>query len=517
MSEINNKEEKVKVFSLISIIIFMVVLVMPALIWGIGNVIASEKMEVLDYDLGEKREKASFPEHFTSSYGTELEAYYNDRLPFRSVIIVANRKLTATVEKPYNEVISPYLVKTFYSDYNKEKQVAFAEETTEDAMSESIKTDLNEQEIAVDTGKKSLNAESGDITEDDVTETEVIEKTPDEGQTEEVVSEEVAEDETIQSQDATDAEAMENNDESIINVEEETTSVEPTYMPPRVFNENTIEGRDGWLFFAKEYALEDYLGTNILTDEQMNEYVSGMVRLQNICNAQGKQLYFIIPPNKEIVYSEKMPSYTIMNEYRRGERLVDYIHANSDIKLIYPIKELRDAKTEWQPYFRTDTHWTELGAFIGVQSLYSMMGLPVTNLHNLSISQQEYLGGDLVGLGNLNQEDYRGDIRYQIQYKPDITVGSIDGSQVVDWIYRANSTSSNQCNVVVIGDSFRLFMSNYMAKDFSNYTHVHWKYLEEPIAKEAFKNADIIIIESVERFNWTMLNTLSSVSNTLES
>lgn len=504
MSEINKNEQqqkKIKIVSIISIVLFMAVLVMPTLIWGIGTAIAGVKMETLDYDLGENRQKASFPEQFTSAYGTEIEAYYNDRLPFRAIIISSNRKLMSIVEKPYNETISPYLVKTFYRNYRKVSQIASVEEMTGDIISENLLINFKEQEIIDDSKEESKNPDVENRLEE---------------QTEEPALKEAETDEDSLNEEPAEIAEAEEEAEEAGNSEEEVV-VELEYMPPRVFNDNTIEGRDGWLFFAKEYALEDYLGTNILSNEQMNEYVNGMVRLQDICTAQGKQLYFIIPPNKEIVYSEKMPSYTIVNEYRRGERLVDYIHANSNIKLIYPIKELEAAKSEWQPYFRTDTHWTELGAFIGVQNLYSMMGMPTTDLHSLTVNQKEYVGGDLVGLGNLNQEDYRGDIRYQIQYKPEITVGSVDGSQVADWIYRANSTSPNQCNIVVIGDSFRLFMSSYMAKDFSNYTHVHWKYLEEPTAKEAFKNADIIVIESVERFNWTMLNTLSSVANTLQS
>ena len=553
MSEVNLEEKqqkKVKVFSRVAIAVFMVILVLPTLIWGAGTLVAGENMKTLDYDLGENREKASFPEQFTSAYGTEVEAYYNDRLPFRSVIISANRKLTAAVEKPYNESISPYLVKVFYSDYGNETQVASAKDVAADAISENVKadaagkTDSAGKEMNADDRKQNENTDSagtdakatdsgdektadgGDNTQTDASEeakdgdSQRDEKAADEenagvGENADANGE-TADDADADSEEAED-EAGEAESENGENAQTEAASTGAAYMPPRVFNDFTIEGRDGWLFFAQEGALDDYLGTNILTNEQMNQYVNGMVRLQDICNAQGKQLYFIVAPNKEIVYSEKMPSYTVVNEYRRGERLIDYIHANSNIKLIYPIEELKAAKAEWQPYFRTDTHWTELGAFIGVQSLYSVMGMPTTDLHSLSVTKQEHLGGDLIGMGNLNQEDYRGDIGYKINYKPEITVGSVDGSLGNDWIYRANSTSPNQCNMVVIGDSFRLFMTSYMAKDFSNYTHVHWKYLEEPTAKEAFKNADIIVIESVERFDWTMLNTLSSVANTLQS
>lgn len=491
MIGMNNEEKyqkKKKVFSLISIGLFITVLVFPTLIWGIGKIVAEDSIRSLDYDLGEKREKALFPKEFTADYGTEMEAYYNDRLPFRSVLITANRKMTSAMEKPYNEIVSPYLVKTFYSNYGNEQQVAQIEEATVATMELELAS-VDEKNVSVTSDE--IETISTDVLKE--------ESTTEEG---EVV---------VSSKEQGESEVAETEAESI------AAQADPNYMPPRVFNDNVIEGRDGWLFFAKENSLEDYLGINILSNEQMSEYLNCMLRLQNICDAQGKQLYFIIPPNKEIVYSEKMPSYTVADEYRRGARLVDYIHANSNIKLVYPIAELRNAKNGGQPYFRTDTHWNEFGAYVGVQALYSLMGIPTTDISKVKSEQGEFLGGDLITLGNLDQENYRGDIRYTIQYKPEIVVESVDGSQLNDWIYRGKSNSPNQSSVVVVGDSFRVFMGNYIARDFSSYTHVHWKYLDEAIAKESLKSANVIVIQSVERFNWTMINTLTSVANTLES
>ena len=491
MLGMNNEEKHQKnrkIFSVISIGLFVCVLVFPTIIWGIGMIVSKDAIGSLDYDLGEKREKALFPEQFSADYGIEIEAYYNDRLPFRSVIITANRKLTSAMEKPYNEIISPYLVKTFYNNYGNEQQVAQIEETTVATMELEIAS--IDEKIVTNTSDE-IETISTDMLKE--------ESTTEEG---EVV---------VSSKEQGESEVAETEAESIV------AQADPNYMPPRVFNDNVIEGRDGWLFFAKENSLEDYLGINILSNEQMNEYLNCMLRLQNICDAQGKQLYFIIPPNKEIVYSEKMPSYTVADEYRRGARLVDYIHANSNIKLVYPIAELRNAKSGGQPYFRTDTHWNEFGAYVGVQALYSLMGIPTTDISKVKSEQGEFLGGDLITLGNLDQENYRGDIRYTIQYKPEIVVESVDGSQLNDWIYRGKSNSPNQSSVVVVGDSFRVFMGNYIARDFSSYTHVHWKYLDEAIAKESLKSANVIVIQSVERFNWTMINTLTSVANTLES
>ena len=400
------ENRNLKFYSIISIALFMTILILPTFIWGIGKLLPGKPIEVLNYDLDENRNLASFPTQFHPTYGTDLEAFYNDHLPFRSVIISANRRLTAATEKPYDEIISPFLVKTFYSK------------------------PLGDGELAVE------------------------------------------------------------------------------YMPPKLHNNLTIEGRDGWLFFGTEENLNDYLGNNILSDEELELYLSKMVKLNELCKAQGKELYFFIPPNKTQVYPEKMPSYTIVDSYTRVQRLVDYVQENSDVKIVYPIQELTDAKEDMQVYLKTDTHWNEAGAYIGTQALYSLMGMPTTDIQDVNHYEKEFTTGDLIRMGNLNPEDFPPDTNFEVDYKMDVTVTPLDNTDITQWLYKTSSTSENDCNFLIAGDSYRLFMTKYLCRDFSLFNQIHTDSVEEPEVDELLENADIIVIESVERFNHTLLNTL---------
>lgn len=400
MPEMENREEQKrgKIFAIISVAVFMIILILPSVIWLFLHMAGQEVIQMLDYDLGENRNKTSFPKTFSASFMGEIEEYYNDRLPFRSVIISANRKLTLLIEKPYDKI----------------------------------------------------------------------------SETEE-------------------------------------------YMAPKVHNNATIEGREKWLFFALENSLEDYLGSNVLSQDQMSSYLSGMEELKMICEAQGKELFFIIPPNKEQVYSEFMPSYTIVDPYKKVQRLVDYIQDNSSIEIIYPIEELRMAKEQWQLYLKTDTHWNSAGAFVGVQALYTLMGLQTTDLQSLMISEERIYNGDLLGMGNLNWEDYAGDKTYVVDYRPDVEVTMEFGTGYGSDIYSAYSSSGNPCNFVMVGDSFRINMGQYLSKDFDKCTLINIFSLDNPDAVNAIKNADIIVIELVERNNTNLLSVLANICGVLES
>ena len=103
--------------NIIFIILFMIVLAGPMVSWSILswlNIGYPEIMETLDFDLNEKRNKATLSEAIDLSKVTyEVENYYNDRLPFRSILISFKRYIDAKVEEPYKDNIEGKLLKLF--------------------------------------------------------------------------------------------------------------------------------------------------------------------------------------------------------------------------------------------------------------------------------------------------------------------------------------------------------------------------------------------------------------------
>lgn len=448
-------------FAIFSIIVFMTALVLPTVVWLVMGAAWPAGREGVDFQLDENRNMAPFPETFGPAYGQELEAYYNDRLPFRSAIILAQRNLTMWMEKPYDDLLGPCLVKLFYDDFKRPEPGG--------------RTDKENEENAIKADASSVLPEG------------------------------------VQN-----SSAHENDGDKNSGGSDEASEPLDGYFPPKVHNKSTIEGREKWLFFALENSLEDYLGNNILSEEELKTYLDGMEELERICEEKGKKLYFILPPNKEQVYAEFMPTYKIADTYKRAQRLVDYVQANSDIKIIYPIEELKAAKEKWQLYFKTDTHWNDAGAFVGTQALYALMELPVTDLSELTTEEWAFNSGDLVRVGNLNGKDYEGDISYTIYYKLYVDVTAEEGENFSSDIYSTVSTAENQSSIVVLGDSFRISMGQFLSKDFGRCMLLNSFNMQEAVAVEAIQNADIIVIESVERMNVNLPDFMTSIGNILE-
>ena len=95
----------------------MIALAGPMVSWAVLswlNIGYPSIMETLDVDLNEKRNKATLSETIDLSKVTyEVENYYNDRLPFRSVLISFKRYLDAKIEEPYKAKLEGKLLKLF--------------------------------------------------------------------------------------------------------------------------------------------------------------------------------------------------------------------------------------------------------------------------------------------------------------------------------------------------------------------------------------------------------------------
>lgn len=368
-------------FAILSAIVFMAILLLPSVAWLLLGAACQGRTELLDFDLGENRNKAAFPQTFDSAFAEGVEEYYNDRLPFRSLLIASDRKLASFLGKPILE--------------------------------------------AGDEGEAPL--------------------------------------------------------------------------APKLYGDAVIEGREKWLFFALENSLEDYLGSNVPGEEEMSRYLSGMKKLEELCREQGKELFFLMPPNKEQVYAEFMPDYPIVDTYKGAQRLADYVQANSDLQITYPIQEMKELGKQWQLYFKTDTHWNDAGAFVGTQALYAMMGMTRMELSELTVEERAFSEGDLIRMGNLQKEDYAGDIRYQVYYRLNVEVTVEMGENSTNDLFQTSSDAPDQRRFVMVGDSFRISMGQYLSRDFGKCTLINQECLDLPDAAQAVREADVVVIELVER------------------
>lgn len=513
---------------------FRVALVLPTLAWGIICLIGTafpEVMDTVDYDLGENRVMAGFPDSFSSNWFGEVEACYNDHLPFRSVLMSANKGFQSFIEIPYENGIKGGLIALLHSD-SKETSPAETEttmdignlfgddETTEtviDTTEENTETTEKTTEKTTADKTKETSTKDDDSTEESDTEdtseadTDMTEEDTSEADTTETETEKQTEPDRST---AATVESTEAGDKPTAPVENIDTS---EYMPPVVKNESVIIGRGDWLFLYTENNINYYLGNNIYNDNELAAFSNTLVQLKYQCDRVGKKLSLMIVPNKEQIYSEYMPNYEVENNNKRLQRFADYMKATyPNVPFVYPINELKATKPYYRVYCKYDTHWSAIGAFMGTMMTYKQLGMKTANLFAQQITTDPYAFGDLIGLGGLDAKDYKNDLFYNIAYRPEITLLSEAGDYgTEESIYYSTSNSPNSQKAVLIGDSYRGLMVRLYSKDFAELTAFHLHRINEAPAIEAIKNADVISLVCVERNDLSFYATAQNIVDIL--
>lgn len=543
-----------KIIRRISIALFLCVLILPQVSWTVLKLVCGDNsrvMERLDYDLGENRELAAFPDDADiGSITSELEAYYNDHAPYRSALITINRRIDSKLERAYTMNVQPVLVALADMTHTATKpDVSVTESSTEgqndtenstryaqedntgensaikDNIEDNNADDKNGGNSGVGNGENSTSDGNGSIsggidseyssgvsgdsgngnadgeTLDDINSGQK----PGNGKNE---SGEMS---------SNDGGANESGGTSENNGSADSSDKLP-YFPAREMN-GTIFGRDDWMFCNYDNSIAYYCGSNLMSEQQMKDKLSLMQKLQNICDSRGVQLQFMIAPNKEQVYSEYMPTYTIENSYKRVPEFIDYVKRNSSVKIIYPIDELRAAKSTMSTYYKYDTHWNHYGSFIATQALYKDMGLDYVSPDSVNYSEGSCIWGLVITAG-LSWKDYERDYDHIPDYKPEIELFNTDGE--IDHIhteksavYRTDSTASNQSRFVMVGDSFRLYMMPYLERDFQHVSIAHRDNIHD--IEDDIRQADILVVECVERLDDSLNGTILQLIDILEN
>lgn len=283
------------------------------------------------------------------------------------------------------------------------------------------------------------------------------------------------------------------------------------YMAPRIEN-NVIYGLDDWLFYTGDNSIKFYEGANILSLKEMKMLSDKFSLLNAKCKARGIDLVYAIPPNKEQVFSEYMPSMNIRTEHKREQVLEEYIKSNSDIHFIYLLDEMKTIKSLYTPYYKQDTHWNSVGALAGIMGIYKELGYPYSSISDIDITITQRNGGDLSAMCGYSSayEDYQVIYRTDVSYAIETTAnGSCE---------KYTSSNKNGKTLVMIGDSFREASKVIIAKDYEHTYVCHRSYINDKLIVNALKNlkeGDLILIMAVERYDDSNISVTDFINRVL--
>lgn len=285
-------------------------------------------------------------------------------------------------------------------------------------------------------------------------------------------------------------------------------SIVTYYTTKEITSVQVLLGKDGWLFYKSTTdgdPIADYEGKNIYSLNQMDELLENVSAAQQELQKREIRFSLFVAPNKENIYSEFMPDNYIYSETSRTDILIEYLEKN-DINIISPKQEMLNQKEQEQLYYSYDTHWNQLGAYLGVRELLIHWGISLPELSDRIISCKPLKGhyhycaeddlAKMIGLLGVFDDE----IEYKIEGTPSIDWQQYEKEQTAEEVsFFFNPQAVRNEVVLLVGDSFRTSMIPALSEVFSDVYVLHRSFYDSSMLDEI--DPDYVIAEYVERYS----------------
>ena len=254
-------------------------------------------------------------------------------------------------------------------------------------------------------------------------------------------------------------------------------------------------GKDNWLFLGNDYdhCIDTLVGTWKPSEEEEKSQLRFFMNVNDVINEFGAEFYMIIGPNKSSVYEEYLPPHIIPSEFKVSDKLVDNLKKHN-IRIFNAIDCIKDNKKLGLLYYKTDTHWNALGAYVALDGFFKEMFHAA--LPECTFTTADKFYGDLVSIGG-----YRS---FPVE----------EGDNVIAAWKDKDHVPVMDKTLLVLGDSFSLALMPYPESVFKDVHRVHYDQIIKNNDVGALKTylssleakPDMVLWVQVERIfaHWAM-------------
>ena len=263
-------------------------------------------------------------------------------------------------------------------------------------------------------------------------------------------------------------------------------------------------GSDNWLFYcsvADGDPIACYKGENLLSEDELSDIAANCINQRDYLDSLGKEFVIFIAPNKERMYSEHMPGrFGEPAENYMALQIVTYLREHTDIRIVYPYDELMSTKASIEEiiYYKTDTHWNSIGAYVGSRALLHELGveMPALDSGEITIENRGSKSGDLAGFIGLAKSLEFADSEYSIEGYDKHGYNNLNGDQ--NGVALRSAENADKRRLYVFRDSFASAMIPYLGSQFNESCFRHYSsYSYDDFISY---DPDIFVYETVERY-----------------
>lgn len=282
-----------------------------------------------------------------------------------------------------------------------------------------------------------------------------------------------------------------------------------------------IIGKDGWLYLGDQYDKTLSVarrGTTLADIESARKIGLATQAWEQWSKLKGTSLYRVmLAPNKSTIYPEFLPDWA----QPAADSVTDTLLANVSRDIYVDTRTaLIAAKPQFLEslYYKTDTHWNELGAWVAFRAFAIEIARTDASLRWLSDQQIRVLSikkrhrGDLARFLWMAETLRDSDVRIKIAIDTPIvteaynletehhTESDVNPAKL---LLVKSKHALNQKRVLWIHDSFGDAILPYMAATFTETLHTHYAFITDPARLAQLIGTyqpDFVFITVVERY-----------------
>ncbi len=285
-------------------------------------------------------------------------------------------------------------------------------------------------------------------------------------------------------------------------------------------NKTFLVGKDDWLFLGMPDVVKDFRGMTKLSNEQKNSWADRLMQKERFFRQKGVQYLFVVEPDKKTIYPEYYPDHiNQLHSFSKRYQLTTHLPKETASYFLDLTEPLLKAKNYERLYFKTDSHWNDVGAFVAYQSIIKKINqwypeISIIQRSNLVIREVESIGGgnaeglmldDLIGENALVTELINPCSRILVSNgNHKNRLGWKDGifPELTEKTVLVKGCQKSKLKAFVFHDSYMVALEPYLSEHFAK-TYYLWNVTQIDIMKVSSKildfDPDLVIEAWVER------------------
>jgi len=273
-------------------------------------------------------------------------------------------------------------------------------------------------------------------------------------------------------------------------------------------------GVDGWLYYnppGDGYNVTDYVRNNLFSAEEVEQIRRNIASIRENFYKRKIPIIIVTAPNKNTIYPEYLPFR--LSFRRNGPSRVDQIESiarEEHVEFVNFRDTILSSKKKYtcHLYDMTDTHWNDIGAYIGYTQLHAALRKHVNISDKLDIKKYNIVYTTTTGKGDLAAiTGLSGCLRDElVELKPKTPLGArrIPNSDPNDRVHDIfENHEAGNIKAVIIRDSFTTSMIPFISEHFKRSVYLRQQYIDMSVVDR--EKPDIVVYEFVERYSSNFL------------